>query len=741
MLGCFFSFTRALTLVFLLGFPAAAQEQGVGWGAIVATPRVSSRLVAEHGIVEPGKAVRVVLDQTVSPLWHTYWKNPGDSGLPIKLKWTLPAGWSAAPIEWPTPQRFDINGIINYGYEGAVRLLTRLNVPATESASEVVNATLEATWLVCKDICIPERVVLPLSLTVGPPGAADPAADKLFRETDRAMPTVGRADVKFVTLGPFNRLDVSMPRSEALRASGSYFFVDNPAVVGAAAKQTVTADETGLHITFASPGPLPDGMIQGVLKIADRDGGTLRRALLVNTKATKPVAIPTVDAPVAATLSAPAADAVAVETVAQSPAFGNTPAVPPASEELALGLLGAAVLALLGGMVLNLMPCVFPILSMKAFALTRHGPGHARRHGIAYAAGVVVCFVGISALLIILRAGGAKIGWGFQLQSPIVVAALALIMFVLGLSMSGVLTIGGSVAGVGSGLANKQGLTGSFFTGVLATVVATPCTAPFMGAAVGFALVHPWPYALTVFACLGLGMGLPLLLLTFYDPLLRRLPKPGVWMERVKHILAFPIYGSAVWLVWVLAIQAGPDAVAAVLGSMVVLTFAAWIHALDLSGGWRRLAQVVVLASVLASLGMLAGPLSAPSPERATTATSIEKGATPYSEAALAELRTAGRPVLINMTAAWCITCLANERTSLSRASVREAMSHKNVAYLKGDWTNQDETISAVLQKHGREGVPLYLLYSPGRTDAQILPQILTESIMLEALRSLPDRS
>ncbi len=737
---------RGLACLSLLLVPAlaAGQEGAAGWGASVATPRVTSRLVAERASAAPGKTVRVALDQTVIPHWHTYWKNPGDSGLPIKLKWTLPAGWTAGPIQWPSPERFEIGGLMNYGYEGQVRLLTTLTAPANATAGDAVNATAEATWLVCKDICIPERVVLPLTLTVGPAGVADAAAAKLFREADAAMPRAGAVKVAFVTGAAGNRLDVAMTKAQAAKALGSYFFAEDQAVLAAAAKQTVTADDAGLHIALPSPGPLPSGPVRGVLRISDKGGAGLQRVVLVNATpgpaaAADAAVDPAVAQPATAVdAAAPAAVAGPVET---APKAAQAAATAAPAQGAKLGLLQAALFALLGGVILNLMPCVFPILSMKALALTQHGPGHARAHGLAYAAGVMICFVAIAGLLIALRAGGATIGWGFQLQSPVVVAALALIMFLLGLSMSGVFTVGSGVVGVGSGLASQSGLTGSFFTGVLATVVATPCTAPFMGAAVGYALVQPWPFALTVFLALGFGMALPFVLLTFFDPLLKRLPRPGVWMDRVKHVLAFPLYASAVWLVWVLAIQSGPDAVAAVLAGMVVLAFAAWLYGLNLEDHWRRISQGVVIAALAATVLLLRGPISTPAPKAGAPAVVAEGAAGAYSEASLTQLRDSGRPVLVNMTAAWCITCLANERTSLSRASVKDAMSRKNVAYLKGDWTNQDAAITAVLQKHGRDGVPLYLMYVPGRAEPQVLPQILTETIVLNALNAAPDRS
>lgn len=405
-------------------------------------------------------------------------------------------------------------------------------------------------------------------------------------------------------------------------------------------------------------------------------------------------------------------------------------------------LVQAVFFALLGGTVLNLMPCVFPVLSIKVLSFVQCGgksAWEARKHGLVFALGVLTSFAVIAGLLIALRAGGAQIGWGFQLQSPLFVTLLAYLLFAMGLSLSGVFTIGCSLMGVGSSLAARHCYAGSFASGALTTVVATPCTAPFMGASVCFALTQPWYVALLVFQALGLGLALPYLLLSFSPALLRFLPRPGPWMERFKEFLAFPLYATAAWLIWVLSQQIGPTGVIVALAGMILIAFLAWLlRVVSTKHKTWRLAGVM---AGMAAVGMTLGLIDLPG----ATAVSQDQGSRqglawePFSRARLAELRANNQPVFINFTAAWCITCLANERLTLSSPEVAARLVEKGVIYLKGDWTNQDPEITAVLNEFGRSGVPLYVLYPPGQAEAKpiILPQILTESLLLERLERL----
>jgi thiol:disulfide interchange protein DsbD len=417
----------------------------------------------------------------------------------------------------------------------------------------------------------------------------------------------------------------------------------------------------------------------------------------------------------------------------------------PATATSGAALLRAVALALAGGILLNLMPCVLPVLSVKALGLILHAGGSARtmrRHGFAYSAGVLGSFAVVAGTLLALRAGGERIGWGFQLQSPLVVTLLAYLLFAMALALSGVFVIGGRFTGVGQSLAARSGYSGSFFTGALAAVAATPCTAPFMGAAVGFAVTQPWTTGLLVFEALGLGLALPYLLLTLIPTWRRFLPRPGAWMKRLEELLAFPLYASVAWLVWVLSQQAGPTAVAAALGGLVLIGLAAWIfqavrHA---HATWRRAGLTAVAALVVGAVAL--GPLAATAPARDPVPTAGGRGEA-FSPRRLAELRAQGRPVFVNVTAAWCITCLVNERVALRSDAVAEAFARKGVVVLKADWTNRDAGIAEMLGSFGRSGVPLYLLYAPassGRAAASapaVLPQILTEGTVIDAVNKI----
>jgi thiol:disulfide interchange protein DsbD len=415
--------------------------------------------------------------------------------------------------------------------------------------------------------------------------------------------------------------------------------------------------------------------------------------------------------------------------------------IPPATfvtqEKTEIGLLLALVFAFVGGLILNLMPCVLPVLAMKAFALSSQAGrdrAEAVRESLTYGIGAILSFLGLGALLIILRAGGQSIGWGFQLQEPVVVGAFALLMFGVGLNLSGVFEF--AAFGGGEGLTRRGGEVGSFFTGVLAVAVAAPCTAPFMAAALGYGLTQPASVSLAIFFVLGFGFAAPFVLVGISPAVMRALPKPGPWMVRLKQGLAFAMYGTAAWLVWVLAQQTGANAVAGALAAMIATGFAAWVWGASRSASprGRGIGALITLLALLVALSCLALLRSIP----ATAASSINVTglvSQPYSQARLASLRAANRAVFVNVTAAWCITCLVNDEAALSGAQVRRAFAQNHVVYIVADWTRRSPEITALLAEHGRSGVPLYLYYAPGAVEPKVLPQILTEGAVLAALK------
>ncbi len=676
----------------------------------VTTPHVKAELVASVGAVVPGSEILLGVRQQIIPHWHTYWRNPGDSGTSTRIDWTLPAGATAGDIEWPAPARITLGPVSNYGYEGEVTLFSRVRVPADLPVGGRFVARATVNWLVCEEECVPEEVELGLSLPVvastAATGNGSPAIARAQARLPQPLP--GKSWLQREADGAL-RLVLEGREWLAIPDGEVWFYPEQWGRLQQSAAQTL--ERQGERLTLRLPAgsnALADGAaLPGVLVVKDKAGAEVKAYHL----------------------------APRLQTAANA--------------EGELGVAAAMLLALLGGIVLNLMPCVFPVLSIKALSLLRHAdysPLQKRLQGLAYTGGVLLSFAGLGLGLILLKAGGQAIGWGFQYQSPVFVLIVAYLMFGVGLNLSGLFSIGSGAVGIGSSLADRAGYSGSFFTGVLATIVATPCTAPFMGAAIGYALSQSAPALLAIFLSLGLGLALPYLLLSAWPRLQSLLPRPGLWMERLKEALAFPMYAAAVWLVWVLAQQAGPNAVLVALGGMLLIALAGWLHGVTRhSVGWRRHGGVgfallaLGLAIVGGSFGVDALALGKPA---SPAATSAEKPWQPYSAAQLGELRRAGKPVFLNMTAAWCISCLVNERVALSDAGVLAAFKDAGVTYLKGDWTNQDPEISRLLDQFGRSGVPLYVYYPPG-SDSQpiVLPQLLTPDIVRSHLSSRPSLS
>lgn len=701
---------KALPLLVLLSFtaaPALAQS-------VVATDNVRASLLAETASVAPGGTVTIALRQEIRDGWHTYWQNPGDSGAATRIDWQLQAGAAAGPLQFPAPEAIPYGPLVNYGYKNEAILLAAITLPADLAAGSTARIAAEAEWLVCADVCIPEYGSFVLELPVAAQSPLPVAANaEIFARARASMPVESPFPAEAAVRNGEVTIRLAASGFDGAKIESLRFFPFSDKLIDHAAEQRVRFDAGGVTLTTALSKSTPPGAgpVEGLIVIRENtgDGETVR----------------------ALSFSAP--------LVANLPAATATPAFP------SIPLWQALLFALIGGVILNLMPCVLPVLSMKALGLITHGQDSRaamRASGLAYTAGVLATFGAIAGVLIALQAGGAAIGWGFQLQEPVFVAILAYVLFALGLMLSGVFTIGGGLMGAGQGLASRSGVSGSFFTGALAAVVATPCTAPFMGTALGFAMTQPPTVSLSVFLALGFGLALPYLAITFSPGLVRLLPKPGMWMERFKQILAFPLYASAAWLVWVLSIQAGPNGVAAALAGMVLIAFAAFLYEASrgASGGWRGVSLASALAAIIGALYLTsfaprAATASAPAGANETASIPYET----YTPARLAELREAGRPVFLNMTAAWCITCLVNERVAITTPEVEEALRENGIVYMKGDWTNRDPAITALLAEFGRNGVPLYVVYPRAEKggNPQVLPQILTPGEVVAALSSL----
>ncbi|HEX3885603.1 MAG TPA: protein-disulfide reductase DsbD domain-containing protein [Stellaceae bacterium] len=646
---------------------------------------VSAHLVAETASAAPGSVLWADVRLKVKPGWHIYWRNPGDAGLPTEIAWRLPPDFSAGAIEWPVPERFKTGDLANYGYEDDVDLLVPITVPKALDAGDTVRLAADVTWLACTEICIPGAAKLSLDLPIGT-GAADPANTGIFAAARARLPKPAGFTVGFAADAHDYRMIVPASAVSGLAHPTAAFFPYDGNAIDQAAEQRGAASGDGLTLTVARlPGPAKTEL-SGLLVL--HGDGVPARAFTIGARAAPP----------------PAEDATA--------------------------WWDAVLLAFLAGLVLNLMPCVFPILSLKVLSLANLAHrDDGLRHGVAYAVGVVLSFAVLGGILLALREGGMALGWGFQLQSPAVVGLLAYLLMAMGLSLSGVAEFGAGLAGTGASFAERGGLAGAFAAGVLATIVATPCTAPFMGTALGYALVAPAPVALAVFVALGLGLAAPFLVASAIPAAGRLLPHPGPWMVTTRQILAFPLYGTVAWLIWVLMQEVAPGDALMVMFGLVAVGFAVWVYGRTRMR-WRRLGATLAVLSVAGAITLAATAAPATAPQAAA------RDGLPYeafSSARLAALTADKKPVFVNLTASWCITCLFNEHATLDSTAIRHAFAAHGVTALKGDWTRRNPDITAFLQQHGRSGVPLYLLYDKSG-EATVLPQILTEAAVLDAV-------
>jgi thiol:disulfide interchange protein/DsbC/DsbD-like thiol-disulfide interchange protein len=734
---------RRLSALAFLFFGARAALGADLPPAEATTPQVRVRLLAASDAVHPGEPILLGIEQKLQPHWHTYWINPGDTGMPTRVDWTLPAGANAGPLQWPVPARFRTGPVTSYGYENRVTLLARVTVPADAKAGGTFPVHARVSWLVCKDVCIPQHAELGLALPVQAIGVPSSPGSLGAIGATGALPLDAPGTVRAVTDGRGVVLTLDGPAFHGEGLEDIRFFNEARGSIapGAAQAPDIVNGRIVLRLRAGDAALAPGQRLAGVLALRTRtpDGETPRVAtpgVATPGVATRGYRIDALLAASAAPIALPPAD------MPDAPEAAGAAVAPDAGGSLP-ALLPALGLALLGGLVLNLMPCVFPILSIKALSLLKHARDDARTtrlHGVAYTLGVLASFALLGIVLVVLKAAGERVGWGFQFQSPVFVLATSWLMFAVGLNLSGLFDVGAALSGVGASLADRRGYAGSFFTGVLATVVATPCTAPFMGGAVAFALAQPPAVLLAVLLSMGTGLALPFLALSTWPVLQRRLPRPGAWMERLRQALAFPMYGAAVWLAWVLVRQAGPDAVPIALGGMVAIAFAAWLYRNTARArpASRRAAGAVAALVLAAALGAGWIGVGAQTGTHASAQAAAETGASwsPYTAERLDALRADGQPVFLNLTAAWCITCLVNERVALRDAAVTTAFRTAGIHALKGDWTNQDARISALLAQFGRSGVPLYVFYPAGRAARPtVLPQLLSPGAVLEAIR------
>lgn len=723
-------FTALITTLLLLCLPGQAES--------VYSAHVEAELVAAVQGIQPGEPFELGIRMKMDPEWHTYWINPGgEAGLPTVIEWDLPEGFTAAPIQWPAPTRFvttfgfGSESIINYGYSGEILLISTITPPAELPSGEDRTFTANARWLACKTACLPGRATLKLVLPIVDKAADSSSHAERFQQAREQQPVIDHGWGLAATLEGRNIvLTMQTPADYDHDLGQVYLVPETRNIVNEKVTHELTRD--GQNWTLRAPlmpeADAPD-QLSGILLAENGWGQPPADALSIQL----------------AMVDSPAATAEAATTSEGGDGRTSTVATAPPDEG---GLLLALLFAFAGGIILNLMPCVLPVLSLKVLDFVKQANSeHAKawHHGLVFTLGVLVSFWILAGVLIALRAGGQALGWGFHLQSPGFLLALIALLFVFGLSMFGVFEIGMSLTGVGSEASGRAGFSGSFFSGVLATIVATPCTAPFMASALGYALAQPAIISLLIFTTLGLGMALPYLLLASFPPLLKFVPRPGTWMETFKQFLGFLLMATVVWLLWVLGNQVGNHALSAVLMVLVVLGLASWTY-----GRWgaphrSKRARVVgrAVAALLVLVGLYAGfqsiHLLRVSPTRGG-AKQVADGKIAwetFDKAQIATYRQAGRPVFVDFTADWCLTCKVNENIAF-KDKVAAAIEAQDIVPMKADWTLRDDYITEALAEHGRSGVPLYVLY-PADPDREpiILPQVLTQDIVLAAFAKL----
>jgi thiol:disulfide interchange protein len=723
-------------------------------------PHVHVQLVVPASTFNRGEAADAGLYFRIDPGWHVYWKNAGDAGEPPHMKWTLPDGIAAGPLEFPAPKRLPLGPLMDFGYENEVLFPFDLNVAQTAKPGWVLLHA-KVDWLVCQASCIPGKAELEVTRGVSdhPRRAVLLSIDNaLFKRLGGRLPKPLPAGVQAVFRPTQEGFQLSIDTGQ--KETDAAFFPADAEILDNPAAQKIESAETGLVLDLKKDANLSanPSELKGVVElsggrayeIAAQPEGAIKAAvkdLKAALTAPNPAQAPS---PASAPKTVPASPALGPIGPAAAPApvasSDSTPQQPVAKQPSGLGLLRATGLAFLGGLLLNLMPCVFPVLFLKGLSLVNSGNeerSKLRAHGMVYTAGILVSFWALVAVLLGLKAAGAILGWGFQFQSPVFLALMAGLLFFLGLSLAGQFEIGLTITGTGGTLARKQGYSGSFFTGVLAVVVATPCTAPFMGAALGYALAQSAAVTFAVFTALALGLAAPYIALTLQPAWTRILPKPGVWMDVLKQAVAVPIFGTAIWLAWVLARAYGADMLLALLSSFLLLAIAGWFLGRWPAKRWAMAVAGLIVVTVI-GLSVYSKTMVEPKFDPSHVLTiGLKPGSywEAWSENALARHQAQGQPVFVDFTASWCLSCQVNERVALEQPSVQKAFQDSNVALLKADWTRGDDAITQTLASLGRSGVPAYALYVPGETQPRLLPEALTPGIVIDAVAKLPKAS
>ena len=653
-------------------------------GSARAANHIEAALVAESSAPAAGKATTIALRMRPEEKWHGYWVNPGDAGFPARLEWTLPKGVTIAEPRYPVPERLLISGLMNHIYHGEYALLARLDVAAGIAPGTKLPVRLSADWLACTDeICVPEHGELSLDLVVGE-GKVARATRQMFDQWRTKLPRPLGSEARYQLRG--DTLRIGIPYPEGAPIKDPWFFAKSEETLNYAAPQAVSRLGDLVIVETKGVGRPPE-VFEGVVATGDGRGLEVK--------------------------------AVAGE-VPQGGAAIRSETKAAGDFKTILLALGGAVL---GGLLLNIMPCVFPVISLKAMSLARAGgdAGEAKREALAYSAGVILTCLALGGLLLGLRAAGLSVGWAFQLQDPRVILFLLLLVSAIALNLAGLFHLRGF--GGGDALAGQGGNSGAFWTGALAAFVATPCTGPFMAAALGAALVLPTLAALAIFAGLGLGLALPFLALGFIPALRNRMPRPGPWMVTLQRWLSVPMFMTALALAWLLLRQTGQSGLTIALVVLALLAAALWF-------GAKRQATGIGFGGLLLGLALLAG-LASPLLPTVGTVSTLAAGTIPFSETRLAQLRKERRPVFLYFTADWCLSCKVNEKAAINRDEVQAHFGAKNVAVMVGDWTNGDAAISRFLEAKGRSGVPLYLYYPANGLPPKELPQLLTPGMLL----------